>query len=330
MFVMDEAGSIPQSIAVTAEAALATGVDTKLVIAGNPTSLDGPLYAAAVTHRHLWAVSHVTGDPDDPTRSPRISLEWARQQIESYGRDNPWCMVNVLGRFPPASLNSLLGPDEVQAAMQRHLHVTQFDWAQKRLGVDVARYGDDRTCIFPRQGMASFRPRVMRHERGSAVSVDIASATMAAKAQWGSEVEIFDGTGGWSAGALDILSVGGVHALSVQFHAPANDPRFVNRRAEMWWLMAEWVKKGAALPPLPELVGELCTPTYMFHNGRFQLEAKDQIKKRLGRSPDLADALALTFGIPDQPAALAHGGTVRQEPGKALIEFDPFRTEAWR
>ena len=70
----------------------------------------------------------------------------------------------------------------------------------------------------------------------------------------------------------------------------------------MWIAMAEWVKKGAALPPNPELVGELVTPTYTFLNGKFLLEPKDQVKVRLGRSPDLADALALTFAIPDQPA----------------------------
>ena len=324
MFVMDEAGSIPQAVAVTAEAALASGVDTKLMIGGNPTSLDGPLYAAGVTHRHLWHVTQVSGDPDDPNRSPRISLEWAKQQIESYGRENPWVMVNVLGQFPPSSLNSLLGPEEVQAAMKRRLLTTEYDWAQKRLGVDVARFGDDRTVLFPRQGRASFRPRVMRHERGSAVSTVIATAVLQAKATWGSEMEIVDATGGWAAGAVDVLSTGGTHPITVQFHAPADDPRFANRRAEMWFAMSEWIKRGAALPPLPELVAELSTPTYMFNNGRFQLEPKDAIKKRLGRSPDLADALALTFGLPDMPSATARG-SLRQEPGHAVIDFDPFR-----
>ena len=185
LFVMDEAGSIPQAVTVTAEAALASGVDTKLMIGGNPTSLDGPLYAAGVTHRHLWHVTRVSGDPDDPNRSPRISLEWAKQQIESYGRENPWVMVNVLGRFPPSSLNSLLGPEEVQAAMKRRLLATEYDWAQKRIGVDVARFGDDRTVLFPRQGRASFRPRVMRHERGSAVSTVIATAVFAGEGDLG-------------------------------------------------------------------------------------------------------------------------------------------------
>jgi len=58
----------------------------------------------------------------------------------------------VLGEFPPTSINALLGVEE---AMPRHLRIDQYDWAQKRLGVDVVRFGDDRTVIFPRQALSS-------------------------------------------------------------------------------------------------------------------------------------------------------------------------------
>ncbi len=327
LFVLDESGGIPQAVMTTAEAILATGVECKVVQAGNPTTLDGPLYRACVTDRHLWRVVEITGDPDDPKRSPRIDLAWAREQIATYGRENPWVMVNVLGEFPPASLNALLGPEDVQAAMRRHLTDDKYTWAQKRLGVDVARFGDDRTVLFPRQGLAAFRPRVMRHDRGSAVSTDIATAVLAAKARWGSELEIFDATGGWAAGAVDVLHASGGGPISVQFHAPADDPRIANRRAEMRFGMAEWVKRGGALPPLPELVGELTTPTYTFVNGKFQLEPKDQVKQRLGRSPDLADALALTFGLPDMPSAAIGFSVGRRGIGHALTDFDPFRRD---
>ena len=327
MFVIDEAGSVPQAVAVTAEAALASGIECKLILAGNPTSLDGPLYSAAVTHRAQWDVHFVNGDPDDPQRARRVDLAWARQQIEQFGRDNAWTIVNVLGRFPPASLNALLGIEDVEAAMHRHLPESAYNWAQKRLGIDVARFGDDRTVIFPRCGLASFKPIVMRHARGSAVSVDIANRVLAAKAYWGSELELFDGTGGWAAGALDVMRSQGFAPIDVQFAAPAMDSgRYKNRRAELWFGMAAWIKGGAALPPLPELVGELTTPTYFFNTGKFQLEDKDQVKQRLGRSPDLADALALTFGMPDMPAGAMAGA--RGSVGHALTQdsqgVDPY------
>jgi hypothetical protein len=161
----------------------------------------------------------------------------------------------------------------------------------------------------------------MRHARGSAVSVDIATRLAAAKAQWGSELEFADATGGWSAGACDVLRASGIGVIDVQFAAPAMDPRYKNRRAEIWFAMADWIKRGAALPPVPELVGELTAPTFVFNGGKFQLEDKDQVKARLGRSPDLADALALTFGLADMPhKAIGAGGSV----GKALCDFDPY------
>lgn len=304
-FFIDEAGSIPLAVAVTAEAALSTGRDCRLVLAGNPTSLDGPLYAAAVTQRHLWHVVQVTGDPKDPKRSQRVDLTWAQQQIDAYGESNPWVQVNVFGRWPPASLNALLGPEDVRAAMGRTLEPSAYEWSQKRLGVDVARYGDDRTVVFPRQGLLAFRPHVMRHARGSAVSVDIANKVLTLKGKWHSELEFFDATGGWSAGAVDVMRSNGYGPMDVQFAAPALDPRFKNRRAELWWAMRSWVLSGGKLPNLPELVSELTAVTYMFNGGKFQLEEKDQVKKRIGRSPDLADALSLTFGLPDMPRGMA-------------------------
>jgi len=270
------------------------------VQAGNPEQRDGPLFRACVTDRHLWTVVEITGDPDDPKRSPRISLDYAKEQIQTYGRDNPWVMVNVLGQFPPTSLNALLGDEDVLAAMKRDVQTDAYAWAQMRIGVDVARYGDDRTVLFPRQGRRAFAPKIMRHIRDSAVSTDIATAVLAMRAELKAEAAIMDATGGWAAGAHDVLKATQQAPVNVQFHAPSGNPRYRNKRAEMWFLMAEWVKGGGWLPNLPELIGELTTPTYTFVAGKFLIEPKEQVKERLGRSPDLADALALTFAIPEK------------------------------
>jgi hypothetical protein len=326
LFVLDEAGGIPDAVMAAAEAGLSTiGGEHKIVIAGNPTHLEGPLYRAATTERHMWFIVEITGDPEDPMRAPRISKQWALDQIEKYGRDNPWVMVNVFGQFPPSSINSLLGVDEVTAAMKRHLTEDQFQWAQKRLGIDVARFGDDRTVIFPRQGLASFHPIVMRHARDTAASVEIANKVMFEKNKFGSEIEFFDDTVGWAHGAIDVMRSSGHSPVGVAFNGKATDPRYFNKRAEMWMLMAQWVQHGGALPPIPELVRELTAPTYTFAQGKFQLEAKDQIKLRLGFSPDLGDGLALTFAIPEAPKFENFPGF---QPEKKLVhEYDPYDPE---
>ena len=131
LFVLDESGGIPDAVMAAAEGGLAnvvagSGREAHLVQAGNPTHLEGPLYRACTSARARWHVTEITSDPDDPKRTPRVSVEWAREQIEEYGRDSPWVLVNVFGRFPPASINALIGPDEVRDAMRRSYHETSM------------------------------------------------------------------------------------------------------------------------------------------------------------------------------------------------------------
>ena len=315
LFVLDEVGGIPDAVMAAAEAGLSTGVETKLLMAGNPTHLEGPLYRAATTERHIWRLFEITGDPDDPKRSPRIDIQWARDQIAKYGADSPWVLVNVFGRFPPSSLNTLLGPDEVTDSMARA--AVDFEYSQKRLGIDVARFGDDRTVIFPRQGLMSYKPVEMRNARTNEIAARVAEA----KAKWSSEMELVDDSGGWGGGVIDSMLQAGLNPTPVNFAGKANDPRYVNRRAEMWFRMAEWVKRGGCLPQDPDLHRELTSPTYTFQNGKFLLEPKDQIKARLGHSPDKADALCLTFALPDQPAA---GTLLSLMNNKMKVDYDPF------
>lgn len=298
-FILDEAGGIPDAVMAAAEAGLANagqeGKEAHIAIAGNPTHLEGPLYRACTTEAHMWHVTEITADPDDPKRTPRVTVEWARKQIQKYGRDNPWVLVNVFGKFPPSSLNALLGPDDVRAAMAREPRPQDYMHAARILGIDVAREGDDRSVIFPRQGIVAGRPIVLRN----ADSLQGAGTVANKWNEWDATAAFVDNSGGFGAGWIDQLRAIGKSPIGIQFAGKPVDPRYVNKRAEMWFLMAEWIKGGGCLPTdLTEIVAELTTPTYFFKGDRFQLEDKDQIKERLGRSPDLADALALTFASP--------------------------------
>jgi len=321
-YLVDESGDMPPAVLRSAEQGLSNCEWGRILQAGNPTSHQGALYQAATVQAHLWTLIRITGDPDDPRRSPRIDLEWAREQIALHGRDNPWVMASILGEFPAGGLNALLTPDEVRTAMERHLRPEAYAWAQKRLGIDCARFGDDRTVLFPRQGLAAFAPVELRGKRGT----EIAARALLAKQRWGWEVAILDSTGGWGQSTEDSLIAAGEAPLGIQFHAPAIDARYANRRAEMHWNLAEWVKRSGALPKIPGLVAELTTLTYSYQGGKLLMEPKALVKKRLGRSPDLADGLALTFALPDMPAQAAAfpgaGGSGMKS------DYDPFAERA--
>lgn len=330
LFVIDESATVPQAVMTTAEAVLASGSGTKLLQAGNPEVLEGPLHRATTVDAALWWKTHVTGDPDDPKRAPRVDIAWARDQIRQYGADNPWVQVNVFGRFPPAAMNALLGVDDVHAAMARQLEPAVYTWSQKRIGIDVARHGDDRTVLFPRQGLRAFQPRVMRFGKDDKISNLIAGAVHASKERWGSELEFIDSTGGWGAGARDIMMTGGLTPIEVQFHGRAIDERYENRRAEMWFNLAAWVKDGGQLPKVDDLIAELTSPTYTFsRRGKFLIEPKELVKARIQRSPDLADALATTFALPEMPGQ--HDPRARlfsgRGPGRSMSDFDPYASE---
>ena len=332
LVLVDESGSIPPTILRAAEQAIGQAAHFGLILqGGNPISLEGMLHEAANRLRSQWLIIRVTGDPDDPkawVHNPRVAVvaegqqtpaAWAREQIATYGRDNPWVKSYILGQFPPQSINALLGIDDVEKAMARVLDHTLYSHIQKRIGVDVARFGDDRTVLFPRQGLQVFNPVVMR----GANTNQIVARVMMAKQRWGSELELIDNSFAWGNGVVDNLLTAGQSPHAVDFAGKAVDPRYRNRRAEGWIAMAKAIKAGVALPPTGEhadhLIAELTTPTYTFHDGQFMLEEKDHIKKRLGRSPDLGDGLALTYMLPDMPAQLL-GHLRRRADGQAITD----------
>lgn len=315
LFVIDEAGGVPDAVMAAAEAGLANSMgdnEAHIVIAGNPTHLEGPLYRACTSERSLWRVVEITSDPDDPMRTPRVSIDWARQQIQKYGRDNPWVLVNVFGKFPPSSLNALIGPDEVREAMTRYHRPEQYHTAAKILGVDVAREGDDKSVIFPRQGIMAFEPVVMRN----ADSLQGAGAVSRKWQDWGADACFVDNTGGFGAGWIDQLRVLKRDPIGVHFAAKAGSVQFVNKRAEMLWDACQWVKEGGGLPDIPELLEEMTAHTYFFKGDAIQIEEKDQVKSKIGRSPDYFDGLGLTFAYPVtsvQQSAVVHAARTREQ-----------------
>lgn len=298
LFLIDESGDIPVAVLKAAEQALSNCKWGRIVQAGNPTSMTGMLYAAVSTLADKWTAISITGDPDDPNRSPRIDLEWAREQIRTYGRTDPWVMAFILGQFPPQAVNALISVEEIDAAMLRH--APDVSYAEKRIGVDCARFGDDRTVIGRRQGLATWPPKTMRGADGP----QIAAAVAEVDHEWGGADEIFlDTTGGYGSSPEDSLRLARFKPIGVNFSAGATKEMYFNKRSELICEFVDWIKRGGCLYNSPQLRKELLAHTYYFQNGKKRVSEKDQVKAIIKCSPDEMDAYVTTFALPDKPRA---------------------------
>lgn len=321
MFLIDESGSMPTNILVAAEASFAGTKEAHIVQAGNPESLEGMLYHAATKARHLWHVIEITGDPDDPKRSPRIPIEYAREQIAQWGgRDNPWVMVNILGKFPPASLNALIGYEEVREAMKRYYRDYEIGNSARVIGVDVALDGGDQSVIAKRHGL-QFHPfkkyrNIAPHQGAGVVAREWQD--------WGADAVFIDATGGFGSGWLDQLMLLGRSPIGIKFSSDAaKKERYFNKRAEMAFEFVEWIKRGGALPDDTNLASSLASTTYSFKGDRFLLEPKIAVKAKIGFSPDEMDACMLTFAQPVVPLGSQQILRPRtQAPYDPFAEFD--------
>lgn len=199
--------------------------------------------------------------------------------------------------FSAAQDNGLIPIDDIRAAANKFYRESEYMGAPLIFGIDVARFGSDASVIFKRRGLVAFEPIVIRKFDNMALADRIAVEMAKEKPD---AVFIDSGAG---QGVIDRLRQMRFDVVEVPFGAQAIDKeQFANRRMEMWWHMAQWIKQGGAIPPDPVLQGDLGAPTYGYTpKGPKILEAKDKLKERIGRSPDLADALALTFAAPVAP-----------------------------
>jgi phage terminase large subunit len=319
--VIDESGAIPTTVLRAAEQALSNCEFGKILQAGNPISLEGMLYAAATQLAHQWHIIRVTGDPDDPKRSPRIDLEWARHQID-LRPDNPWVMSYILGSSRRRRSIRCSGPEEVQAAMRRELPATAYNWAQARLGVDVARYGDDRTVIFPRQGKRAFPP--------TSCGTRATPRCRPTSRRWCSRrgrvrqrvATVMDATGrlGGRRARRALRGDPESHRRSTCSSTRRPRPAVQESPRRDVVQMAEWVKAGGWLPNLPSWSPSCRRRRTRSSAASFRSKPKDQVKARLGRSPDLADALALTFGVPEERLLALLRSLVSSQPTAPVVD----------
>jgi hypothetical protein len=297
LVIMDEASVIPPIIWQTIEPVM-TDVNTEIVWAvfGNPLHSVGPFRECFGRFAHRWQKWHV--DARDVGISDKKQIdEWA----EDHAEDSYFFMTRVCGQFPTAGALQFIPTDLVEAAMIREIEPHPRD--PLIVGVDVARFGDDCSVIYARRGMdaRSILPIVSR-----GIGVDrLEDQILQFCLQHRVDVIFVDGSG-VGGGVIDhLLNRHNLPVEDIQFGSKsigtASQIRYAQKRSEMWGNMRDALKY-LAIPNSSELRDQLISPEYDFNlRGELQLEKKSDMKQRGLASPDIADALALTFARPVFP-----------------------------
>lgn len=323
LFVGDEASGISHPIYEAAEGFLTAG-NAHVLLIGNPTQVGGQFYDAFHRERSLWNTIHIstfdtpafTGERV-PRRLRRVlpRREWPAEMRERFGEDSPLYQVRVAGNFAAQSSRAVVGLHLVENALARRLEQTEEQRWPRIIGVDVARFGDDRSVITRRVGNRVEVLEILQKRD----TVEVAAAALrwaqdddSVSPLYGKPRFVVDdpGVGGGvtdqlrhSASGYDVAAFIGSAAA-----APENDRElgYPNARSELWFEFAEDWLPGLELAVHPSLAGrdrtvldqlaeELITPEYAIDaKSRRVVEPKDETKKRLGRSPDVADAAMVT------------------------------------
>jgi hypothetical protein len=299
ILIFDEASAIPDVIWETSEGAL-TDSDTQILWAvfGNPTRASGRFRQCfpGGDRQHRWRYYRVD------SRTVRFSnKEKIREWIDDYGVDSDFVRVRILGEFPRFGILEFIGEADVALGVAADALASMHD--PLILGVDVARFGDNESVIYPRRGLDARTLPLMRFMGLDTVQL---AAKVAEVAIANDADAIFVDEGGVGAGVVDNLRrINKLNVIGIQFGGTAdrlgdeNSERYANKRAEMWGLVRWNLRHGLAIPNDEALKAQLMAPQYGFNlRDAIQLEKKSDMVKRGAASPDIADALALTFAYP--------------------------------
>jgi hypothetical protein len=296
LVIFDEASSISDKIWETAEGFL-TDSETEIIwlAFGNPTINTGTFHECFGKQKHRWLAKQI-----DSRKVEGSNQEQANQWVEDYGEDSDFVRIWVRGEFPRSGSFQFISSESVEKC--RKYKAVGYELLPKIVSCDVARFGDDQTVIGVRQGR---RFRILTKARG----LDLVQTSNKLIEHIGAEkpdAAVID-TDGIGAGVFDTLTHRGYGKNLYEFHGngtPDDVGRYYNRRAEVWGLGRDALDVGMEIPNDPELAEQLTQVQYGYSpDQKIQLEKKESMKLRGYASPDIGDALAMTFAVTIQAAA---------------------------
>lgn len=301
LLIFDEASAIPDLIWEVAEGAL-TDKRTQIIWAvfGNPTKNTGRFRDCFQGGRfhHRWDSRAV--DSREVTITNKVQIdEW----LKDYGEDSDFFRVRVRGMFPRIDATSYISFELAVAATEREVHPSNAGTVV--IGVDVGRFGDDPSIIYPRCGRDAISRDIQVLYKSD--TMQTASKVAAAFTRFRASMCFVD-SGGVGGGVVDRLRQLQIPVMEVDFGSSPdggdmNDgTKYANKRAEIWGRMREWLKVGS-IPKIVRgveitLVDELTAPSYSLNTSEaILLESKKSMRARGVVSPNIADALACTFAF---------------------------------
>jgi phage terminase large subunit len=294
LLIVDEASAVPEPIFESAIGSM-SGHSATTVLISNPTRNSGQFYK---THHELaseWTTFHWSC-----LKSRLVNPDFVKQVADTYGEESNAYRVRVLGEFALRDDDVLIPAELVDAAMVRD--VIPDPKATLVYGLDVARFGDDRSVLCKRKGNVVLELKVWKNLD----LMQLVGAVMN-EADTDKPDEILVDSIGIGAGVADRLRELGQPARDINVsESAAMNPKANRLRDDLWMAARDFFRERAGkIPNDPVLRQELVSPRYTFTStGKLQVEGKADMKKRGLKSPDLADAFCLTFGS----AAMRVGG----------------------
>jgi hypothetical protein len=331
--IFDEASIIPDIIWETATGAMSDENTERIFLAcGNPIRPDGRFFECWNRFRNFWITRKIDSRTAKLTDKAQIE-----ELIQAYGEDSDYCRQRITGEFPRSGSQQFISSEVVAAAAQRRIEASK--WDPVILGVDIARQGADRSVIFIRRGLDAWSIPPIKLSGSDLMT--LAAHIVEIAHRWQADAVFLDETG-MGYGVLDRLRqlrlngvVGinfGAKAQRTGIGQDASQYLYKNMRAFMWGQMRDWLNHGA-IPNDQELLADLTAPSYGYAplDGRdaIILERKEDMRRRGLASPDIADALALTFALPVSSSKHSLNFS-KQDVGDGLHEwrYDPLSQPA--
>ena len=305
LLVVDEASAVPEAVFEAAAGSM-SGHSASTILISNPTRNSGLFYK---THHELasdWKRMHVSC-----LENPLVSDDFVRQIDTTYGRESNAFRIRVLGEFAVADDDTLISAELIDGAIGRDVSVSPNE--PLIYGLDVARFGTDRTALCKRKGNV-----VLSVTSWGGLDLMQTVGQIVNEAKKDGPEEICVDTIGLGSGVADRLREMGFNIRDVNVaESSAMNPNAARLRDDLWLSVKEWLAtKSVRLPDDRTLRHELVAPRYTFTStGKIVVESKDSMRKRGMRSPDLADSLCLTFA---STAALVGGRGSGWRRGKPL------------